>query len=133
MSLKSSVFTFSAPFQTLMEALNAGSKKLAPLNVHGGIQYAYEWGYLLLHTTDPQQDDFLSSLSLRAMIRTRRSSRGVVLLRAPEPSAQRVRCSSSHALQASIPHASILWRKEKPPSRSAQQYVPVQMVLTEKN
>jgi hypothetical protein len=121
MSLKSSMFTFSAPFQTLMEAPNAGSKKLAPLNVHDGIQYAYEWGYLLLHTTDPQQR---TSLSLRAIIRRRRSSRGVVLLRAPEPSAQRVRCSSSHALQASIPHASILWRKEKPPSRSAQQYVP---------
>jgi hypothetical protein len=34
------------------------------------------------------------------MIRRRRSSRGVILLRAPEPSARRVRCPSSHALQA---------------------------------
>jgi hypothetical protein len=68
-------------------------------------------------------DRVVRSFSLRPIIRKRRSSRGVVFLEAPEPSERRVRCSSSHVLQAATTLATLrsirpeIWRKEKPHSR----------------
>jgi hypothetical protein len=47
----------------IMGAPNA-SHKQAPLNVGDGIQYAFEWAYLLLRTIDPQRIEWcLRSLS----------------------------------------------------------------------
>jgi hypothetical protein len=62
--------------------------------------------------------------SLRAMIRKKLVAWCVVLLRAPESSARRIRRFSSSALQAATTLAMLrsiraaIWRKEKLPSRS---------------